>query len=210
MDSAHPDPGGCGCGHHEHPVDVLSQEHQVILAVLEAVQEEARVLRAGQKIATEFWRDAFDFFATFVDTCHHGKEEDVLFPTMGRHGFPEQQGPIAVMREEHELGRTLVRRMRADVAGQDGAALAKDAQEYIAFLRDHIAKEDGILFPIAKNVLPPAAVQAVRDDFHRVEQDVVGEGTHCRFLGIARELCEQKGVVFDAIRDPGVPRGICH
>ncbi len=202
--------GSCGCGPREHPVDVLVQEHQVILAVLETIQQEVRALRAADPVRPEFWRSTLDFLTTFVDTCHHGKEEDVLFPALARNGLPEQQGPVGVMRHEHEHGRQLVRRIHADVAALAGTALAGDAQAYITFLREHIAKENEILFPLAKRVLPPDALAAMRDGFRHIESDVVGDGTHCRFLGLARELCEANSIPFDVQRDAGMPKGVCH
>ena len=35
-----------------------------------------------------------DFFRVFVDRCHHGKEEEYLFPTMEKRGIPADKGPI--------------------------------------------------------------------------------------------------------------------
>ena len=49
--------------------------------------------------------DAMDFIKTFADSCHHAKEEDLLFPAMGEAGFPSRGGPVGVMLMEHEQGR---------------------------------------------------------------------------------------------------------
>jgi len=54
-----------------------------------------------------------EFLKVFVDKCHHGKEEKVLFPAMEEAGIPRQGGPISVMFYEHERGRSYVRGLRS-------------------------------------------------------------------------------------------------
>ncbi|MBI5087283.1 MAG: hemerythrin domain-containing protein, partial [Acidobacteria bacterium] len=71
------------------PVDVLMDEHQIILRVLTAM--EARLASLGQgPFPTEFFQGALDFFRNFADGCHHYKEEDALFPAMTRRGIATQ------------------------------------------------------------------------------------------------------------------------
>jgi len=47
----------------------------------------------------------FEFFSVFVDTCHHGKEEELLFPAMETVGISRESGPIGAMLGEHQQGR---------------------------------------------------------------------------------------------------------
>lgn len=49
------------------------------------------------------------FFQVFADKCHHGKEENLLFPELERSGSPKERGPIAVMLAEHEQGQSFVK-----------------------------------------------------------------------------------------------------
>ncbi len=70
----------------------------------------------------------------FADQCHHGKEEDLLFPAMEAAGIPRESGPIGVMLEEHNIGRQYVRGMAEAVSGyragetQAGRAFAQNAK----------------------------------------------------------------------------------
>jgi len=41
------------------------------------------------------------FLEVFVDKCHHGEEEKVLFPAMEEAGIPRQGVPIGVMIYEY-------------------------------------------------------------------------------------------------------------
>ncbi len=47
----------------------------------------------GQELPTEFFPKVVDFIRNFADRCHHGKEEDNLFPAMEKRGIPRQAGP---------------------------------------------------------------------------------------------------------------------
>ena len=95
---------------------LMKHKHRVIermLAVLEAA--DAKV-EAGEELPKRFFSRMTDFIRNFADRCHHGKEEDNLFPAMEKRGIPRQAGPIAVMLTEHDWGRAYVRGM--DKAGQ--------------------------------------------------------------------------------------------
>ncbi len=134
---------------------MLRTEHQLILEVASVLE---RVLDGG---GVDF--DALDecasFFRLFVDACHHGKEEDLLFPALRDHGMPGDSGPIAVMLYEHGIGREFVRRMSDALPGtRDGdagaaAEVAEAGRGFIEMIRAHIAKEDGILFQMADGIV---------------------------------------------------------
>ena len=68
-------------------IETLMNEHRVIEQVL-AVLEAAAVLdEAGTPVARSRVSELGEFFKGFADTCHHGKEEDVLFRIMSEVGF---------------------------------------------------------------------------------------------------------------------------
>lgn len=93
------------------PTEVLMQEHRVIELVLSCLDRMADNCDAGLPLDIEAATQAIDFFRVFADKCHHGKEEDLLFPLMEAKGFPRDGGPTGVMLHEHELGRRQVRSM---------------------------------------------------------------------------------------------------
>ena len=70
--------------------------------------------------------------------------------------MPVEVGPIAVMLEEHRVGREFVRRMAEALhngGGGGGAEFADAGRGYIELIRAHIAKEDGILFEMADGMV---------------------------------------------------------
>ncbi len=174
--------------------DILSSEHRVIERVIVALETGAARLESGQEIRASFFIDAADFIAGFADGCHHKKEEGVLFIAMQAQGMPAQSGPIGVMLAEHEQGRIYTRAMRAAAErleqGDPTAreAVVQNARDYANLLRNHIAKEDTILFPMAARVIPLDQQGQVALDFERVEHEETGEGIHEKYLALAERL----------------------
>lgn len=174
--------------------DVLSAEHQVILRVITALEKMTDQLEQGRPVRPAFFLEAAAFIKGFADGCHHRKEEGVLFTAMAEHGLPVQDGPIGVMLAEHEQGREFTRGMRRAAeqleAQTPGAPrdLARNARGYITLLRQHIMKEDNILFPMANQVIPVEAHGSVLAAFDKVEHEETGEGVHEKFLALAEKL----------------------
>jgi len=173
-------------------VEVLMHEHRVIehgLSVLEAVADH---LERGESVPTDKVAALLDFFRVFADQCHHGKEEGMLFPELEAKGIPKEGGPIGVMLIEHEEGRELQRRMRgatsnlADEANRQQFVTA--AREYINLLRQHIWKEDNVLFKMAEQVLTETEDEQLTERFERHEREQIGEGIHERYHHLVHEL----------------------
>ena len=107
-------------------------------------------------------RPFVEFFQDFTDRCHHGKEEGGLFPCLERCGLSREHGPIAVMLHEHQLGRAHVRQIAqalpAADTGDPAAAktVVREGHAFIDLLRDHILKENHVLFEMADQVVGPA------------------------------------------------------
>jgi hemerythrin-like domain-containing protein len=147
------------------PTEALVEEHRLILKALDLLEAAGGRLEAGEAIPDGWWRTLVEWLRGFADVRHHAKEENVLFPAMVRCGAPERGGPIDVMLEEHVTGRSLVAAMADGSPGLRASA----ARQYVRLLRDHIDKENGILFPFAEAILDPATAEAVRRDFETAD-----------------------------------------
>jgi hemerythrin-like domain-containing protein len=183
---------GCTCAG-AHPIDVLSQEHQTILAVLGVMDAHVQTLRSGAPVRADFWQPALDFLEHFADGCHHAKEEQLLFAELEKSDFPGIRGPTECMRHEHELGRELWQRMVRALQVEDGPSLAAAASAYVALLREHIEKEEEVLFPMARSLLDRTVMQRLSKGFAKVEHLDVGEGEHARYEELACSLVAVHG-----------------
>jgi hemerythrin-like domain-containing protein len=134
------------------PILTLMGEHRVIEHMLDALDAWADRVDAGDTAARATLGCFVELIHDLADGQHHAKEEGVLFAAMADAGFPTQGGPIAVMLHEHELLRRLAARMASAIDSWNPDA-TRAAREYAAILRQHILKEDRILYPMARQVL---------------------------------------------------------
>ena len=180
------------------PTEILMQEHRVIEQVLACLEKMVDRCDAGEALDTNSAEQAIDFFRTFADRCHHGKEEDLLFPMMESKGFSREQGPTGVMLHEHEQGRQFVQAMVDATHSADAEAartsFSQAARGFIALLREHIHKEDHCLFPMANQALSGPDQQQLIASFEKVEHEDLGPETHQRYVHLANELAAKFGV----------------
>lgn len=172
--------------HHgaDSPMAVLTEEHEVILRALAILERLGQRLEAGGPVERDQLEWLIDFFRTFADHCHHGKEEQHLFPALERHGVPTANGPLGVMRQEHEEGRALIR----TIAAGDDVEVAAAIRRYVPLLRAHIDKENSVLFPLAGQILSEEEQRGLVRAFEAVEQAVAGPGVHERLLARLAKL----------------------
>ena len=145
----------------------LVHEHKLILRMLAILERNALATGAGTYSNYRFYLDGVDFIRNYADRYHHAKEEDVLFEALVKNGMPRENSPVAAMLMEHDLGRGYVKAMElatlvalSGEPGQDGV-IAENALAYVELLREHIAKEDGILYPLAERLIPDMARDAI-------------------------------------------------
>lgn len=174
--------------------EILMQEHRVIERLINALQAGAQALESNTPIRPGFFIEAADFIRGFADGCHHLKEEGVLFKMMTSNGIPVEGGPVGMMLHEHEMGRQYTSAMRAAAEkwsqGDESARrdVLENALGYVALLRQHIVKEENILFPMADRVIPSIDYPAVLAGFEHVEHEETGEGIHAKYLALAEKL----------------------
>jgi len=197
-----------------NPTAILSQEHRAIevaLDILERLSAQARQTGLLDRAAAQ---EALEFLTEFADRMHHGKEEALLFPGLIARGLPKEFGPIAVMLNEHDVGRAVLGKLRTllsggDVAGEGVARFARVAADYVELLREHIAKEDDMLFPMGERMLSDAERAQLVAQFVKVDADVLGAGGRdARMRGI-EALAKRVGVPTGPARSAAPRRYSC-
>jgi hemerythrin-like domain-containing protein len=178
------------------PTRILRDEHDVILQGLEILEACSEQLRAGETVAPDTLDSLIEFFRLFADKTHHGKEEALLFPAMIEKGFSRETGPIHCMLADHEQNRALTRKMiqaSAELRAGDNSAAARFAEaagDYVYVLREHIQKENMVLFNMAEQVLSPAEEPALLAKFLDVDQNQIGEAEIARLKNILTRVQE--------------------
>ncbi|OGH71501.1 MAG: hypothetical protein A3G00_02815 [Candidatus Magasanikbacteria bacterium RIFCSPLOWO2_12_FULL_43_12] len=134
--------------HRHNCIEELKSDHQNILKHLDDLEAVINQTTINRTKIKEF----LHFTETFAEP-HHQKEEQVLFPALEKKGIPNEGGPIGMMLIEHATKRDYLVKMREALQENNNIKLKENTQAMISLLRDHIYKEDNVLYPCAQDVL---------------------------------------------------------
>jgi hemerythrin-like domain-containing protein len=177
------------------PTEMLEAEHGFIAQVVSAAGLLADKLEAGQSVEAQVFQNIVEFMRVYADKCHHGKEEDLLFPLLEQRGVPLSGCPVEVLLREHGMGRALVKGLaeaaEAWQAGDPSARenLIKHLRSIAELYPNHIWKEDYLLFPMSNKVLNVEDQQTLALEFDRVEE-AVGREVHQRLELLSEQLAQ--------------------
>lgn len=161
-------------------VDDLRTEHHIVLEVLDLLERAVSAAERGALVPAEVFTDIQEFFTTFVDRCHHGKEEAEVLPRLkaGANADLAQR-----LEEEHSTGRRLAGTYAEAVEyyvpgeAETSTKLADAARAYSALLREHIEFETKELFPVMDSELSPQDA-VMFEGFEHIEEERIGPGMH--------------------------------
>ncbi|QUL97823.1 MAG: DUF438 domain-containing protein [Candidatus Fermentithermobacillus carboniphilus] len=150
-----------------HPLHTLISEHELILGFIDSVEKVAKAFSTKsswskdaeeERLLEILVESAYELVET---EKHHQREEEALFPAIERQGIT---GPTRIMRLEHEELRPKKKalletaRKARQMEFETFNAKLQELSSFIAFnLREHIFKENTILYP--------AAFKAINDPF---------------------------------------------
>ncbi len=176
----------------EHPADILTREHDVVLAVLAAIESESRRLRRGAPMRSAWWVDAVLFFEQFSGRCHHVKEEHHLYPALDGAGVLHDDVSVTQLCHEHGTERALLNTLHDAAMAGNAIPLADAADAYRAFAVAHIVKENTVLLELARHALDGKALETIQLGFQEVGARTMH--LHSELLALAHSLCRTAGV----------------
>ena len=166
----------------------LKRDHALIEKMINALKTISILLKNGKQIPHSILNQAIDFAINFTNTCHHGKEEESLFPTLEKEGMPKEGGPIARMLYEHEitkdLANSIVNSTRIYISSGEHGELVKNIDDYIHHVTLHLSKENQRVFVMADMLLNGQESQ-VNDNLSRLEKEKLDK------IGNSREYFEK-------------------
>jgi hemerythrin-like domain-containing protein len=124
------------------PMKILVDEHVHIKKMAALIPEIVTHLDADSDEGRQLITDTVDFIRFYADKCHHAKEEDILFKY-----FDEDLDILKVMYQDHLQARSHVKAVLDGLEKRHKAAIAKHLTGYSKLLKEHIKKEDEILYP---------------------------------------------------------------
>jgi hemerythrin-like domain-containing protein len=175
------------------PIEELREEHGAIMKAFSILQGMTPKLEEHNAEAVKDFRRLLEFLTVFVDQCHHAKEEAFLFPAMKK-AHTRNKPLIEELISEHEEGRKMIVTLDAALQSaergedRDAEPLVKTVQEYIQLFRTHIRKENGTLFPEAREILSERDQEVMAREFEELEEKRIGKGRHEAFHRMIEEL----------------------
>lgn len=129
------------------PGELFTHDHRrcdELWAELEAAADDSATARAR--------------FAAFAHAMrqHFAMEEEVLFPALEDATGMYGGGPTYIMRMEHAQMKGLLDQMASAMERGDLAGVLDQGDTLLMLIQQHNVKEEGVLYPIADNVLTSA------------------------------------------------------
>ncbi len=135
------------------PVGPLMIEHRLIERMIRMIGAELARIEETGKVNPEFVDVAVDFIRTYTDSCHHGKEENILFRDLKIKPLSaELERILYELVEEHRKGREVVGRLvkakeRYLLGESEAASVIIECMRWLVdFYPKHIEKEDRHFF----------------------------------------------------------------
>jgi len=147
-----------------HPLDTLAQDHRGTLEVLEEVEKESTAFAENRPLRMEVLQRALHHCDTYEEQVHHRKEE-ALFVAMEAAGLDPVSGPTAVLRAEHAKNARWRERLRKAMEANDRLRMQAAIIGFIDEQRQHILKENQIVFPLARKLLSDDTFRSLRQSF---------------------------------------------
>jgi hemerythrin-like domain-containing protein len=173
------------------PPEDLMREHGVLKRVLLIYREGLRRLQANEQPPSQALNASATVIRSFIEDYHEHLEEQYVFPNVERAG--KLTDVTAVLRDQHQRGRVLTDRVLGATAA--GAVLDQPAREALvqnisAFIRmyePHEAREDTVVFPALRDVLPAQKFRDLAEIFEDEEHQRFGPAG---FEGVVNKVAD--------------------
>ena len=191
------------------PVEDLMREHGVLRRILLIYGEIDRRLQTGESFPIETLSAAAGLIHDFVENYHEKAEEEHVFPHFERAG---RMAPLVkVLRQQHQAGRRITRYLQTQTAvgvllnQQNRRELSRYLRSFIRMYQPHAAREDTVLFPAFRSLLPAKAYQELGEKFEQSEHEKFGEQGFHRVVAQVGELEKTLGIEDLAQFTPHLP-----
>lgn len=168
----------------------LMKEHQLILKYVDLMARYAgtSVKYPDSPFLLEQAADFIAFIHEFADQFHHAKEEDSLFRYLAEPGVLTHCNPIPQMLMEHEKARGYLRNMEQAVQAKALNAWADNAAQYARLLKEHIYKENNILYPMAENGMSDQAKTTLSNECAQTDERLDSQAIWGKYTALYAEL----------------------
>ena len=157
-------------------------EHRLIERMIKLLAVELKKMTVVTQANPHFIEIAVDFFRTYADRTHHGKEEDILFKKLkGKKLSSDDRNMMNTLIKEHVWAReTVGKLMSANKEYAEGgsealAEIKNELQKLIEFYPKHIEKEDKHFFIPVMEYFTSEQQQDMLEEFWEFDRKMIHE-----------------------------------
>lgn len=190
----------------------LMKEHQLILKYIDLMERYAE-FDLKDLIAPILFENAncfIQFIHEFADHFHHAKEEDILFRYLEVPGVLTHCNPVPQMLFEHNKAREFVRNMENAIQAKKINELTANAGQYARLLKEHIYKEDNILYPMAERGLSDEAKSSLLKEYIETDNRLNSHAIWLKYEILCTELEQQLNVQKETVAKSGYETRVIH
>lgn len=179
------------------PVEDLMQEHGVLDRLLLVYEEGIRQLDAKQAPLPAISK-ASALIKRFIEDYHEKSEEHFLFPRFEKTGKLKEL--VTVLRQQHDAGRALTSRIHGLSTSTKAPGdlsrkqLAEAMRAFIRMYRPHAAREETVLFPAFRELIPEKEYEQLGEQFEETEHKLFGEHGFAQIVGEVASIEESLGI----------------
>ncbi len=164
------------------PIGPLMWEHRLIEQIIPLMNKQVVDIQEGERADIVFIERTVDFFRTYADRTHHGKEEDILFIELEKKPLtPEHKRIMKELQEEHVVARENVKALiEARQAYMNGEKKAREIivlrmKNLVELYPKHIEKEDKSFFFPIMDYFNPQEQQSMLERFWEFDRKMIHE-----------------------------------
>jgi hemerythrin-like domain-containing protein len=190
----------------------LMKEHQLILKYIDLMERYAE-FDLKDLIAPILFEKAnffIQFIHEFADHFHHAKEEDILFRYLEVPGVLTHCNPVPQMLFEHSKAREFVRNMENAIQTKEINELTVNAGQYARLLKEHIYKEDNILYPMAERGLSDEAKSSLLKEYTETDNRINSRAIWLKYEILCTELEQQLNVQKETVAKSSYETRVTH
>jgi hemerythrin-like domain-containing protein len=176
------------------PIGPLMWEHRVIEKMIGVLGDQITTIRAEGNVNGVLIDQAVDFFRTYADRTHHGKEEDILFIDLEKKALSaEHKAIVDELIEDHKVARKMVGGLldakERYFAGTSGAAteVAEYLSKLVSFYPLHIEKEDKHFFFPCLSYFSDEEQNRMLQEFYEFDRNMI----HEKYTGLVEHFLGQ-------------------
>jgi len=194
-----------------NPIGILKKEHRLIERMLLLLEGELELIYKGEKANPDLIKGAVNFFTTYTDLTHHGKEENILFRDLEKKELsPNASSALFELTKAHDYARKIVADLNdANTRYAEGeleliGEIQRNMSHLIIFYPPHIEQEDETFFTPVMSYFSDEEQAGMVKEFWDYDRKLIDDGykkivddVSLHFDELTRWVCTICGYSYD-------------